>query len=77
MSKSVARLVIAIVSAGLVLHVVASTVGSHYYRMTYGVCLADGFFAGQRCTSWTLQGLFEILAIVALGIAAWVWNERR
>jgi hypothetical protein len=69
--------VVVLVGLGAILYVLSSTVGRHYYHITYGMCLNNGLFFGAYCKTWTLQAVFEILAIGAIGISAWVYNERR
>jgi len=77
MNRGTARIVLALVGLGLIFYVIASTVGRHYYRVTYGYCLREGLFSGAYCTTWTLQAIFEILAIIAICIGIWIYNERR
>lgn len=77
MSKQTARIVVAVIGAGLVFHVLADMLGRHYYRATYGFCLRAGPLSGPLCESWTLQALLEILAIATVAAGLWIYNERR
>jgi hypothetical protein len=74
MTKETARVVVAMVTIGLFLCVLSGLIGSH---VTYSVYLRDGLFYGPRCQEWTLQALFEILAILAVAVGVWVYNEHR
>jgi hypothetical protein len=77
MEKRTARVVLVLGSLGAVFYVLSSMVGRHYYRMIYGICLRDGPFAGPLCESWTFQAIFEVLAILAVAIGLWIYNEHR
>jgi len=77
MDRQTARIVIVVVTLGVVFYVLSSMMGSHYYRATYGICLARGPFFGSDCKQWTLQAIFEILAVIAIAVGFWIYNDKR
>jgi hypothetical protein len=77
MTKETARLVIIGVAAALILYTVSSLFGRHYYRENFGECMSYGLLRTPICQSWTLQAVFQSLAICVAAVVAWVYNERR
>lgn len=67
-------IIVILVVAGLA-WVEAALHSNHYYRLTYAYCEAgsDAYY----CHDWRLQATYRAVFIVLLGIAAWIYNERR
>jgi hypothetical protein len=53
----------------------AHLLGNHYYRLTYAFCQAGS--SHPLCAVWLHEAMFEMLAVVLIAIAAWIYNERR
>jgi hypothetical protein len=77
LSIGAARGLIRAVGAGLILLIVALTLGRDNGNQAFGPCLSGELFADPICRAWTLQAIFEILAVIAFGIGALVYNQRR
>jgi hypothetical protein len=77
MTKETGRLVICGLAAALILYTISSLFGRHYYRENFGVCMTYGLLKTPICRSWTLQAVFQALAICVAAVVGWVYNERR
>lgn len=53
----------------------ASLQGSHYYGLTYGACPI--FSKNTYCREWFTVGVFRSILVAAVGLAAFLFNERR
>jgi uncharacterized membrane protein len=66
---------IGILTLAAVAMIYSQLLGKHYYRLTYATCQAGAVY--PLCAVWRRESIFEVVAIVLIAIAAWIYNDRR
>lgn len=66
--------IVLLVIAGLA-WVEAALHGNHYYRLTYAAC--RNLPNNPYCSQWGEVALFRAIFVAAIGLALFVFNERR
>jgi hypothetical protein len=72
--KTVRWPIVILVIAGLA-WVESALHSNHYYRLTYAACA--NLPESPYCRDWQTVAVFRAVFVILLGVAAWIYNERR